>query len=129
MSEFIFKAPFTCIVSGASGSGKKTFVERILSNRDFLINPPPSKVLYCYGELTSKIMEWKHKGIEPYCGFPSEEEIKARTPNLLLILDDLLKDLEENIKLVNKLFTRGSHHWNFSVILITQNIYDKNLRL
>ncbi|HKX45761.1 MAG TPA: hypothetical protein VJP77_03600, partial [Planctomycetota bacterium] len=38
-------------------------------------------------------------------------------------------DLEENIKLVNKLFTRGSHHWNFSVILITQNIYDKNLRL
>ena len=129
MSESIFKAPFTCIVSGASCSGKTTFVERILNNREVLINPPPSKVLYCYGELTPKIIEWKHKGIEPYYGFPSEEEIKVRTPNLLLILDDLLTDLEENVKLVNKLFTRGSHHWNFSVILITQNIYDKNLRL
>ena len=92
MSEFIFKAPFTCIVSGASGSGKTTFVERILSNRDFQINPSPSKVLYCYGKL------WKHKGIEPYYEFPSEKEIKAKTPNLLLILADMLTYLEENIK-------------------------------
>ena len=129
---YVFKAPFTCIVSGCSGSGKTTFVERVLKNRAELINPAPTNVLYCFGELTPKILKWRHQqqlGITVHYGFPTEEIIKSMTPNLLLVLDDLLTDLEENIKLVNKLFIRGSHHWNLSVILITQNIYDKSLRL
>lgn len=129
---YVFKAPFTCIVSGSSGSGKTTFVEKVLKNRVELIHPSPTNVLYCFGELTPKILEWKHQqklGITVHYGFPTEETIKMMTPNLLLVLDDLLTDLEENIKLVNKLFVRGSHHWNLSVILITQNIYDKSLRL
>ena len=41
----------------------------------------------------------------------------------LVILDDLLTDVYS--KQVCKLFTRGSHHRNLSVILITQNLFHK----
>ena len=39
----------------------------------------------------------------------------------LEILDDLLYDVYS--KLVRELFTRGSHHRNISVILISQNLF------
>jgi len=39
----------------------------------------------------------------------------------LVILDDLLNDVYS--KQVCDLFTRGSHHRNISVILITQNLF------
>jgi len=39
----------------------------------------------------------------------------------LVIIDDLLKDVYS--KQVCDLFTRGSHHRNISVILITQNVF------
>ena len=57
----VFKVPFTCIVSGSSGSGKTTFVERLLKERNEIIQPSPLKVLYCFGELTPKILEWKQR--------------------------------------------------------------------
>jgi len=38
-----------------------------------------------------------------------------------VILDDLLTDVYS--KQVCELFTRNSHHWNISVILITQNLF------
>ena len=41
-----------------------------------------------------------------------------------MILDDLLNDVFS--KQVCDLFTKGSHHRNISVILITQNLFHKD---
>jgi hypothetical protein len=41
----------------------------------------------------------------------------------LFILDDLLKDVYS--RQVCDLFTKGSHHRNISVILITQNLFHR----
>ena len=41
----------------------------------------------------------------------------------LLIIDDLMHEMNE---VVAKLFTKGSHHSNTSVLLLTQNIFHQN---
>jgi len=127
-----FKAPFTAIVSGSSQSGKSSLVEKIISYIDELISPVPTKILYCYGAITNSLLRMKQKYGEEYFilnrGFPSLE-LMSSLSNALLILDDLLVELDENHKEMNMLFTKGSHHNNISVIFLTQNLYDKRLRV
>jgi len=43
----------------------------------------------------------------------------------LFILDDLLNDVYSSIQVCD-LFTKGSHHRNISVILVTQNIFHQD---
>jgi len=47
--------------------------------------------------------------------------LKTPRGNLVFILDDLLNEVYS--RAVWDLFTKGSHHRNFSVILITQNFF------
>ena len=45
-----WKHPFTCIVAGPTGCGKSTFVTRMLRHAAAMIDPPPEKITWCYGE-------------------------------------------------------------------------------
>ena len=38
--------PFTAVVAGPTGSGKSKWVD----NANQMIEPPPSRIWYCYGE-------------------------------------------------------------------------------
>ena len=42
--------PFTCIVAGPTGCGKTTFVARLLRNASAMIDPPPERITWYYGE-------------------------------------------------------------------------------
>lgn len=53
--------------------------------------------------------------------------IKRQPKPLLLILDDLLLTIEE--KFLNQLFTAKSHHQNFAVVFVTQNLFEKKIRV
>lgn len=56
-------------------------------------------------------------------GLPNFEDLKTnKTVHQLLILDDLMQELKGD-KRLNELFTRGSHHWNLSIIHIVQNAF------
>jgi hypothetical protein len=44
-----------------------------------------------------------------------------------LILDDLANEIKSEF--LDILYTRGSHHWNVSIILVTQNLFDKNIKV
>jgi hypothetical protein len=124
----VFKAPFTCIVSGSTSSGKTHWVHRLIEHRRTMIEPPPERVLYCYGELTEHVLDLRKEGILIHPGFPDEETMKE-LKNTLLVLDDLMSEMEKNLNFLNTVFTRGSHHWGASVIFITQNLYHKDLRM
>src|SRR5882724_594219 len=121
-----FKAPFTCIVVGATGSGKTQLVKKLISHRTDIINPPPQTVLYCYGELNETVLEHKQKGIEIYNGMPEVDLIKSFPKPLLLVIDDLMLDIEPSY--LDMLFTRGSHNWNMSIIFVTQSLFGRNIR-
>jgi len=62
-------------------------------------------------------------------GLPDLASFKSTLTNIprLLIFDDLMQEMKNDRKLV-QLFTRGSHHWNLSVLHIVQNLFFDGLR-
>ena len=42
--------PFTCIVSGPTGSGMSVFTLKLIEHAQEIISPPPERILFCYGE-------------------------------------------------------------------------------
>jgi adenosyl cobinamide kinase/adenosyl cobinamide phosphate guanylyltransferase len=122
----LLKSPFTLICVGATSSGKSQWVKKLIENREEMIDPAPSHVLYCYGELNNTVMEHKQRGVEIFHGIPDESFIRSKQKPLLLILDDLMLDIDNNY--LDLLFTKGSHNWNVSIIFVTQSMFGRNIR-
>ena len=118
------KHPFTAIVAGPTGSGKTTFVRRLLSHLDELVSPPPQKVTWYYGEWQPEYAQVE--GVEFVEGLPSGELAGAGAGPQLVVVDDLMVETD---KRVTKLFVKGSHHRNASVLFLVQNLFDKNKEL
>jgi len=80
-------------------------------------------VIWCYSERTAvpeQQLALLRNNIRINEGVPDNFDNTQGKP-CLIILDDLLIDVYS--KEVCSLFTRGSHHRNISVILITQNVF------
>jgi hypothetical protein len=127
MSQHLtFKHPFSCIVAGPSGSGKTILIRRILKNAEVLISnlSYPINVLWAYGQfqpLYNVPLDNSSVNVIYNEGLPKEEEIKSLKPDLIVI-DDLMQELAKS-ELVEKLFTKWSHHHNISVIFVAQNMF------
>jgi len=114
-----FIHPFTMLICGPSGSGKTTFLENLLKNKGELINEDITRIIWCYAKKHAKP---GFIGLEYYKGVPDDIENELNEP-ILIILDDLMMGAFN--KSVCELFTKGSHHRNLSVIVVTQNIFHK----
>ena len=42
--------PFGLFISGATKTGKTTFVKQLLANAQIMIDPPPENIIYFYSE-------------------------------------------------------------------------------
>jgi hypothetical protein len=100
-------------------SGKSFFVQRLISYAWEIIDPKPERIVWCYGG------GWQ----ESFANIPNVEFVSGLhfTQNnsnqpLPLIVDDLMCETDEND---TKLFTKGCHHQNMSVIYIVQNLFHK----
>lgn len=134
-----FKHPFTLIVSGSTGSGKTVWIMKFLKDLYSLVDFEIKGILYCYGELNENIIQLQKKQhaeknegpwIKTINGIPDEANIKMEAQKadraLLLVLDDLVVGI--NGQFLDTLFTRGSHNWGVSVVLVTQHLFTKELR-
>lgn len=125
-----FAHPFTMIIAGPSGCGKTTFVCKMLSNLDNCVNAKIKKIFWCHAErnalpsITKQLSDETEKSlnIEYHYGIPNTFENDLNEP-ALIILDDLMNEVDNTQ--ISQLFTRGSHHRNISVVLITQNIFHR----
>ena len=112
-----WKHPFTCLISGPTGCGKTQFTFRLIENANVIIEPPPEKIVWCYGvyqESFSKLPKVEfHDGIPDISIFDG----KLKT---LLVLDDLMHETDDR---VTKIFTKISHHMDVSVLYLTQNLF------
>lgn len=112
-----FKHPFTAIVAGPSGSGKTVFTTRLIENASRVIDPPPQKIMWCYGIYQDFFKNLNN--VEFHEGIPDVNVFDGKQ-RVLLILDDLMHEADER---VSQIFTRVSHHKNLSVVFLTQNLF------
>ena len=130
-----FKERCSINISGATGSGKTYWIYRLLRHlKGMFKGQPPKKVLYCYGVYQSLYddMEENVPGIEMHEGLPTPGELDQISENghhNLVVIDDLIGQMVKNTDM-ELLLTRGCHHKNFSVIYLTQNLFQpgKNAR-
>lgn len=127
MSLVKFESPDTCIVAGSSSSGKSTFIFNLLKNADNMFERQPKKIIYCYSTYQSLFDDMKKhtNSIEFFEGLPTKENMDVwsfETGLKILILDDLAQKACDSVGIVN-LFTVYSHHKNFSVFFVVQNLF------
>lgn len=60
-------------------------------------------------------------------GLPNDEFLSKIQKPFILVLDDLMGEVEP--KRLADLFTKKSHHNNFTVIFLSQNLFDKAMRV
>lgn len=137
-----FLHPFTMTVSGSTGSGKSEWIQRLLEALHHgVIIPSPRSIAYCYGELNPLVLRMQQHaanckgGVTPHLllhqGCPNEEQVQqwaqSADGRLLLVLDDLIGSIRPAF--LDTLFTRGSHNWGVSVVLVTQHLFNRELRV
>jgi len=112
--------PFTLIVPGPRSCGKSTFVIRMLECKEQLCDIVFKNIVWCHSEnnAPSYLKDVSFVKCVPDFGNP-------KYVPTLIVLDDLM-DSAYSTK-VSKLFTKGSHHRNISLILITQNLFHQGL--
>ncbi len=121
------KIPSGMIISGATSSGKTQLLIRLVENSASMYDPPPKRVLYCYGQLGDHVYKLQKMGAECFEGIPPDELIDKMEKPFLLIFDDLMSCVSE--KYLSDIFCKRSHHQNFGVVFLTQNLFDKNIRV
>ena len=80
-----------------------------------------------YGEFSTLIPELERKGVIVCAGMPSDDLIKSVPKPCVLVLDDLMGEVEP--KRLADAFTKKAHHNNFTVIFLSQNLFDKAMRV
>lgn len=122
---YAFQTPFTCTISGSSGSGKTFFVYRLIKNRRCIFKDSPKVIVYAYDvyQPIFQDLEQNH-GVKFIRGLPTIEHIDElkKYDSSLIILDDLMAVAFDS-ELVQSLYTVLSHHHNISVLNICQNIF------
>lgn len=112
-------------MTGASGSGKTIVCKQLLENANTFIDPLPIECFYHYGVYQNLFSQFKCsfpiKFIE---GLPDVESLQKDGQHRLIIIDDLMDEAAASSQICN-LFTKFSHHMNYSVILLTQNMFNK----
>jgi len=121
IDDVVLRHPFNAVVAGPSQSGKTYWVKQLITSGK--IQPEIEKILFYYSEWQPLYEEMPN--VEFIQGLPTS--LPDGSKKTLIILDDLMVESSGN-KDITLLFTRGTHHKNCSVVLITQNFFEKGLR-
>ncbi|GFX47853.1 uncharacterized protein TNCV_5002741 [Trichonephila clavipes] len=107
--------PSNLIVSGPSQSGKTSLVQKLISEQVYEV--PMKNIVWCFKHPQNWFLN--EKNFKFVSGLPSEAEEENCD---LIVLDDTMNDVTSEI---SQMFTMGSDHKKYSIILITQNLFPR----
>ena len=123
-TDYQIKTPFRMLISGSSGTGKTTFVEKLISSNR--IDRKFSTIYYCYPfELGEPPVSWHTKtdsNVEYITDLPDAKFFDEADANSLLVLDDLWSETCKSPDLV-KAFKVFSRKKKVSIISISQSYF------
>lgn len=120
------KHPSRLLICGPSMSGKTWFTCQLLFNID-IFDKPITKIMWYNSELNALPPRNKlpfNLEIEFFDKIPEKFE-NPENKRLMIILDDMMEDASSS-RQISELFTKGSHHRNMTIVLITQNLFHQN---
>ena len=115
--------PACFLVSGPSGIGKSHWIFRLIEHRNEIFTKKNRKKIFFYDTYQKKFDQYIDS-IEFIQGLHSLEILKDASQSFV-VLDDLIHYPKD---VISKIFTVYSHHYNFSVIFTTQNLFNKSIR-
>ena len=111
------------LISGPLGIGKSHWIFCLIEHRNEIFTEKIEKIFYFYDPYQKKFDQFVDS-IKFIQGLPSLEILKDASQSLV-VLDDLIHYPKD---VISKIFTVYSHHYNFSVIFTTQNLFNKSIR-
>jgi hypothetical protein len=131
-----FHHPFSMSVCGPTTCGKTYWVYMFLKSMQEIINMNDKdtkfqgKVMYCFS-VEQQLYNDIRKDVENvmfFKGIPKLENIYEffEEKDGIVILDDLMYEIMKNVDML-KLFTQGIHHYNISVIFMSQNVFQQGI--
>lgn len=126
-NDLRLKIPCGIIIAGPSNSGKTRLLLRLIENASHLFKPEPKAIVYSYGEYDRIIHKLENEGVIVCQGLPSESLLQSIEKPYLLIMDDLMTSMSE--KTLAEIFTKKAHHQNFAAIFVTQNLFEKSVKV
>ena len=109
------------MVVGPTQCGQMQFVLELI-RRSNSIYPSPERIVLCFGCYQNLFRSVD--GIKFVEGVLDMNFLDGGKKRTLLIIDDLLSETDAK---VTKIFTKGSHHLNCSVIYVSQNLFNKGM--
>lgn len=111
--------PYTAILAGPTSCGKSTFIKKFLDHINEMVDIQFSEIIYCLPE--DQPVDRYFSRFHVIRGIPDTTMFMDLRPRLV-ILDDLMRETNSDIV---DLFTKGSHHFNVSIMYVTQNIFNQ----
>ena len=117
-----FHAGSPIMVAGPTSSGKTYWTHKLLTHNMF--TESVASVLYCYDVFQDYFNQMKIPNIEFHEGLPTLEKVQSLHDGSfhVIVLDDLMEYIVKSIEVQN-LFTKYCHHYNITVIFLTQNVF------
>ena len=120
-------SPSTAIFCGCTSSGKSTLVYEMLKHSRGMFEKVPHQIIYCYNIYQDLFDRMKEDvdNIQFFQGLPTKEDLErwsSAGEHSVLVLDDLMSKCSVSQD-ISDLFTIFSHHMNFTVFLLVQNLF------
>ncbi len=115
--------PFRLLIGGGSGSGKTTFLKKLVNESHF--ETPFDKIIYRYPDYLQEPPATFDQIIEFQPGIGDLEYYNSLPRNTLVIFDDLMNECGNSVDIM-RLFSVVARKQQLSLIFIVQNVYDSS---
>jgi len=122
-------SPACIMIAGMTSSGKTELTKKLLQRRNEIFDTPVKRVLWCFTERQEKLekdLKQCIPNIDFHEGLPEDFENPDPSQHMVMVLDDLIHECKN--KNMQRVFVRGSHHNNLSVVYLTQNAFEPGQR-